>query len=29
MEGSYHCEEVTTAGACAGDYVITRTFHLH
>ena len=23
--GSYHCEQVTTAGACAGD-VITRTF---
>ena len=26
MESSYHCNEVTTAGACAGDYVITRTF---
>ena len=24
--GGYHCREVTTAGACAGDYVITRTF---
>ena len=24
--GSYTVDEVTTAGACASDYVITRTF---
>ena len=24
--GGYHCEEVTTSGACAGEYIITHAF---
>ena len=26
VEDGYHCRRSSTAGACAGDYVITRTF---